>query len=63
MGWTPEPRYPNYFLCLILSLTTDLCTGRSFLIATTGIISGANIIEGIAGVGQSSGSKGVMATV
>lgn len=61
MGWTPEPRYPNYFVCLTLPLTTDL--GRSFLIATTGIISGANIIEGIAGVGQSSGLKGVTATV
>ena len=54
---------PNYFTCLTLPLTTNLCTGRNFLIATTGIISGANIIEGIAGVGQSSGSKGVMATV
>ncbi|KAF8807938.1 Sec1-like protein [Phlegmacium glaucopus] len=32
--------------------------GRNFLIATTGIINGASIIEGIAGIGQSSGSKG-----
>ncbi|KXN88896.1 Vacuolar protein sorting-associated protein 33A [Leucoagaricus sp. SymC.cos] len=31
--------------------------GRRFLIATTGIISGGSIIEGIAGVGKTGGSK------
>ncbi|KAF8167419.1 Sec1-like protein [Crassisporium funariophilum] len=37
--------------------------GRNFLIATTGIISGASIIDGIAGIPQSSASKGTAATV
>jgi hypothetical protein len=32
----------------------DHFTGRTFLVATTGMISGASIIEGIAGVGRSS---------
>ncbi|KJA28481.1 hypothetical protein HYPSUDRAFT_62119 [Hypholoma sublateritium FD-334 SS-4] len=36
--------------------------GRNFLIATTGIISGASIIDGIAGI-SSTGSKGISANV
>ncbi|PPQ77028.1 hypothetical protein CVT25_014845 [Psilocybe cyanescens] len=36
--------------------------GRKFLIATTGIVSGASIIEGIAGIGQSAGPKTSPAT-
>ncbi|KAH9486328.1 Vacuolar protein sorting-associated protein 33A [Psilocybe cubensis] len=37
--------------------------GRKFLVATTGIVSGASIIEGIAGIGQSAGPKTTAATV
>ncbi|KDR85656.1 hypothetical protein GALMADRAFT_218752 [Galerina marginata CBS 339.88] len=37
--------------------------GRNFLIATTGIISGASIIEGIAGMGQKTGPNATTATV
>ncbi|EKM84019.1 hypothetical protein AGABI1DRAFT_117473 [Agaricus bisporus var. burnettii JB137-S8] len=32
-------------------------TGRKFLIATTGMVSGASIIEGISGVGKKTGTK------
>ncbi|KAF8963846.1 ATP binding protein [Flammula alnicola] len=39
------------------------CLGRNFLIATTGIISGAGIIDGIAGVTQAAGPKATAATV
>lgn len=31
--------------------------GRNFLIATTGMVSGASIIEGISGVGKMTGTK------
>ena len=36
------------------NLTNNVCffQGRRFLVATTGIISGASIIEGIAGIGK-----------
>jgi vacuolar protein sorting-associated protein 33A len=37
---------------------TDDSLGRKFLIATTGIVSGASIIEGMAGIGRAtSGPK------
>lgn len=62
MGGTPEPRYLEP-LCLFGSAIDCKCAGRSFLIATTGIINGANIVEGIAGVGQLSSSKGATAIV
>ena len=32
---------------------TYQCLGRKFLIATTGIISGASIVDGVSGIGQS----------
>lgn len=32
-------------------------SGRKFLIATTGMVSGASIIEGISGVGKKTGTK------
>jgi len=39
-------------------MPAQIWAGRKFLIATTGIVSGASIIEGMAGVGRaSSGPK------
>jgi len=50
MGWEAEQGWDSFFSTLLKG-QADTCAGRNFLIATTGIISGSSIIEGIAGTG------------
>lgn len=58
MGWTTEPRWVSCFGGVWRVLT--LCIGRKFLVATTGIVSGASMVDGLAGVGgAAAGSKEV----
>jgi hypothetical protein len=62
MGRPTESRYISLTLLPSVAHETDIMyhLGRNFLVATTGIISGASMIERIAGtVGSAAGEAGL----
>ncbi len=57
LRWVARQNRGLYFIPIKKSEAHKFCLGRKFIVATTGIVSASSLIDGVAGIAKSGGSK------